>query len=79
VPAAALAMGEGIAAAAPAGSASFMAPLVAPELDALLEHPARNSAPPSMAATAASPATPNRVRQVRADRPCKPCTFSMPM
>jgi len=56
-----------------------MAPLVAAELDALLEHPARNSAPPSMAATAASPATPNRVRRVRADRPGKACTFSMPM
>src|SRR5579862_4238303 len=65
--------------ACPDGNASLIAPLDAAELDALLEQPARNSAPPSMAATAATPATPNRVRQVRADRPCKPCTFSMPM
>src|SRR5579864_4646352 len=74
--AAALGTGAGCAIACPDGIASLALPAaVAAELDALAEHPARNSAPPSMAATAASPATPNRVRQVRADRPCKPCTF----
>jgi len=80
LPAAALGTAEGASAAAPAGSAAVFGPLDAAELDAaLLEQPARNSAPPSMAATAATPATPNRVRQARADRPCKPCTFSMRM
>src|SRR5579862_3292984 len=80
LPAAAVGTAEGACAAAPAGSAAVFGPPDAAELDdALLEQPARNSAPPSMAATAATPATPNRVRQVRADRPCKPCTFSMPM
>src|SRR5579862_8305139 len=69
LPAAAVGTAEGACAAAPAGSAAVFGPLAAAELDALLEQPARNSAPASMAATAATPATPNRVRQVRADRP----------
>jgi hypothetical protein len=82
-PRAADALGTAAGAAAiacPDGKASLAALPSAAELEALpAEHPARNSAPPSMAATATSPAAPNRVRRVHADRPCQPCAFSMPM
>ncbi|HTX28640.1 MAG TPA: hypothetical protein VME19_16650 [Streptosporangiaceae bacterium] len=75
------ALGTGAGAAAPAaGAAALRAPLDAAELDALPpEHPATNSAPPSMVPTTASPATPNRVRRARADRPFKLTVFSMPL
>jgi hypothetical protein len=79
-PGAALGKGAGASAAAPpAGSASLPAPDIAEATGLLPEHPASNSAPPSMVPTTTSPATPNRVCLVRADRPFKLPDLSMPL